>query len=173
MHPRTLLLATLGVAACASRPGPGAIAAREPSGLSTEPVRWAGNFQPQQQRVAALGPTQKNRAYGTISLTPTESDSDRTQVQLTLNASVTAGQTLMWGIYPGRCGSGSTLAMPLIPPANLPQIEVIRSGGAQMNTEVKLRLPGSGTYQANVFWAQHTTDLNDVMTCANLTPQSR
>ena len=172
MHPRTVLLAALAVAGCASRPGPAAQAAREPS-VGTTPVRWSGNFQPQQQRVAGLGPTQKNRAYGTISLSPTASDSDRTQVQLTLNAAVSAGQTLTWGIYPGRCGSGSNLAMPLVPTSNLPQIEVVRSGGAQMNSEFKLRLPGSGGYQVNIFWGQHTTDLADVMTCANLSPQSK
>ena len=170
MHRVHLLFVTTALAGCASAGKP----AREPSALGSTPVKWAGTFQPQQQRSAALGPTQKNIAYGTVSITPTDSDDERSQVQINLNAGVTSGQTLAWGIYPGRCGSGSGLAMPLVTQTNLPPIEVIRSGGAQLNSEVKLKMPRSGSYQVNIFWTQRASaDLADVMTCANIVPQSR
>lgn len=135
------------------------------------PARWTGAFQPQQQRTGGLGPTGSNRAYGNAYLTPTRDNANRARVQLQLTAPVQTGQTLAWGVFPGRCGSGSGLSMPVAPVATLPAMQVMRAGGVQLDQEIAITLPPGGSYHLNVFWGSRASDLSEVMACANLQPQ--
>jgi hypothetical protein len=166
MHRHLLPIAALAAAGCASSsvraPAP------EPSATTTAAVKWSGNFQPQQQRSANLEPTVKNRAFGTAVLAPAKDDANRTRVQLTVNAQVESGLSLPWGIYPGRCGSGSGLALPLIATQTLPSLDVNRNGSAQLDSEIALTLPKTGTFHLNIFWPSRANELNGVLTCANL-----
>jgi hypothetical protein len=132
-------------------------------------MSWAGNFQQQQQRASGVGPAKTNRAHGTVRLSPKPGDDKRTKVAISVTVVENAGATMAWGIFPGRCGSGSGLALPLIPPTSLASLEANRSGAATLSTEIPLQMPASGTYHVNVFWKTGaTTDLADVATCANL-----
>ena len=109
-----------------------------------------------------------NRASGTVRLTPKPGDNQRTKVAISVTVVDNAGATMAWGIFPGRCGSGSGLGLPLVPPSSLPSLEANRSGAATLTTEIALALPSSGTYHLNVFWKTSTSDLSEVATCANL-----
>lgn len=162
---RTLLLPAVALLAlgCVRKTAPVTQAA-----MTGVPVRWSGSFQPQQQRTGGLGPTASNRAFGSVSLTPSLTDANRARVQITLTAPVQTGQSLAWGMFPGRCGSGSGMAMPVVAVTTLPPLEVVRSGGAQMDQEIAITLPSGGGYHVNVFWSTRAGDLSDVMTCANL-----
>jgi hypothetical protein len=133
-------------------------------------MRWGGEFRPQQQRTGGLGPTGKNRVFGSVALERLPGDSTRSRIQLAITTFLSGGQSLPWSIYPGRCGSGSGLASPLIPPGTLPMLETVANGKATLNSEVALRLPAKGTYHLNVFWSTASMDLSAVLACANLTP---
>jgi hypothetical protein len=102
------------------------------------------------------------RAFGTVSLTVAESSPNRTRAQITLDAP-TQNRNLPWAILPGQCGSSS---LPLIGFDQFPQIEVGNTGKGQVDSELALTLPTSGTYHLNVYWQGQTLD--QVMTCANL-----
>lgn len=136
--------------------------------MTAAAVKWSGTFQPQQQRTGNLAPTVKNRAFGTAELTPSKVDANRARVQLTVNAQVESGSSLPWGIYPGRCGSGSGLTLPLVATQTLPTLDVNRNGSAQLDSEIALTLPKSGTFHLNVFWPRRENELDGVLTCANL-----
>jgi len=162
-----LPIAALVTSACAAK-GPSA-SSSAPAVLATSSgATWVGNFQQQQQRAAGVGPTAANRAHGTVRLSPKPGDTTRTQVQINVTVVAATGATMSWGIYPGRCGSGSGMSLPLVPPSSLPSLEAGRTGAATLNTELALQMPKSGNYHLNVFWSTRTSDLADVATCANL-----
>jgi hypothetical protein len=161
-------VAALVASACAPKsPAP---SSSPPAALATSATvpAWVGSFQQQQQRAAGVGPTSANRAHGTIRLAPKPGDENRTKVQISVTVVAAPGATMAWGIFPGRCGSGSGMALPLVPPSSLPSLEAGRTGAATLNTEVALQLPKTGQYHVNVFWTTRTADLTDVATCANL-----
>ena len=171
MHRHLFLpIAALVTSACASKSPSTTPSSSAPAALATSvgAVTWSGNFQQQQQRVAGVGPTSTNRAHGNVRLSPKQGDDKRTQVVLNVTVVAAPGATMAWGIYPGRCGSGSGMALPLIPPSSLPSLEAGRTGAASLNTDIALQMPTSGSYHLNVFWTTRTADLADVATCANL-----
>ena len=157
----------LVVTACAQRT-PAAATSSSALLQSHSPRAWTGRFQQQQQRASGVGPTSKNRAFGSVKLAPKAGDAKRTRVEIDLNAPVQAGASMAWSVYPGRCGSGSGLGMPLVATSSLPMLEAIRSGSASLATDVAFELPTSGTYHLNIFWGISSSDLADVLTCANL-----
>lgn len=172
MNSRLFLpIAALVSSACASKGGNApAETSSAPAALATATagMAWSGNFQQQQQRTSGVGPTSANRAHGTVRLSPKPGDDKRTKVAINVTVVANPGATMAWSIYPGRCGSGSGMALPLVPPSSLPSLEAGRTGAATLNTEVALQMPGSGAYHLNVFWGTRTADLADVATCANL-----
>jgi len=173
-HRLLLPIAALVSSACASKSG------SNPSQSSSAPAAlataggsaWVGNFQQQQQRVSGVGPTSMNRAHGTVRLSPKPGDDSRTKVAMNVTVVAATGNTMAWGIFPGRCGSGSGMALPLVPPSSLPSLEAGRTGAATLNTDIAFKMPTSGQYHLNVFWGTRTADLADVATCANLTRES-
>ena len=166
-----LPIAALVTSACASKgPGPQPVSSA-PAALSTSAggSTWIGSFQQQQQRAASgIGPVKTNRAHGEVRLSPKPGDASRTKVQMSVTVVEAPGATMSWGIFPGRCGSGSGMALPLVPISSLPSLEANRSGAATLNSEIALQLPQSGTFHLNVFWTTRAADLSDVATCANL-----
>ena len=171
MNSRLLLpIAALVSSACASKASNPSATSSAPAALATEAAgkSWSGNFQQQQQRSSGVGPAGVNRAHGSVRLSPKPGDDSRTKVQINVTVVDNAGATMSWGIFPGRCGSGSGLGLPLSPPSSLPSLEANRSGAATLNTDIALKMPSSGTYHVNVFWKTSTSDLSDVATCANL-----
>ena len=165
----SLVAAALTVAACVKRTAPSGSSAMLQSG---KPIVWSGSFQQQQQVASGVGPTSKNRAFGSVKLAPSSSNPSRTRVEIELTAPVQAAASMAWGVYPGRCGSGSGLGMPIVATSSLPMLEATRNGSASLASDVAMELPVSGTYHLNVFWGISTGDLADVLTCANLKQSS-
>ena len=169
-HRLILPIAALVTGACASKNPEPSASSSAPAALATSSggATWVGNFQQQQQRTQGIGPTKTNRAHGSVRLSPKPGDEKRTKVSISVTVVEAAGATMAWGIYPGRCGSGSGMALPLVPTSAIPSLEANRSGAATLNTDIALVMPQNGVYHLNVYWGTRTSDLTDVATCANL-----
>jgi hypothetical protein len=156
----TFVAAALATTACASSPQHSAAAAATPAGTAS--VQWTGSFQAiQQQAGNADAPRGRNNASGNVRLVASTKASLRAQI--TLSAASETSQYLHWAIVAGRCGSP---AIPLLSVNQFPDISM-SNGRGQLNAEVPLELPTSGTYHVDVFWS-NGQDQADVMTCANL-----
>jgi hypothetical protein len=129
---------------------------------------WSGDFRPQAQRSALLTPPSTNQVFGRVLIVPLRDDTLRSRVQLDISTTLQAGNSFEWSVYPGRCGSGSGLVAPVVPPGAMPRLDVSQSGRAHADSEVALHIPRSGVYHLNVFWNSATPDLSGVMACANL-----
>jgi hypothetical protein len=115
-----------------------------------------------QQQTGGLGPTGQNKAFGTVRLS--SKGTSRTAISITLSTPLSSAASLNWAVLPGRCGTGS---LPLVGVERFPVIEVGNNGRGQLDGDMSLELPQSGTYHVNVYWSSGQ-QLSDVMTCANL-----
>lgn len=70
---------------------------------------------------------------------------------------------IQWGIHSGRCGSGT---LPIVGIERFPVLEVSANGRGDLDAEMPLSLPESGSYHVNVF--RGGQQLNHVLTCGNL-----
>jgi hypothetical protein len=130
-------------------------------------IQWSGSFQAiQQQAGNADAPRGRNNATGRIVLTSSSSNSLRARITLTGGASTS--QYFHWALVTGRCGSP---ALPLLTVNQFPDISM-SNGRGQVDAEVPIALPTSGTYHVDVFWT-NGQDQADVMTCANLRSEAR
>jgi hypothetical protein len=152
----------MSISACA-RP---AVESPASPGLGQGPIRWSGNLQPTQQRTGEMAPTGQIKAYGTVSLVASPTNQNRTRARITLSAPLQTPTALRWAILPDRCGSGS---LPLVGFDHFPVLEVGSNGRGQLDTEVPMTIPTSGSYHVNIYWRGQ--QLTDVMTCANLRRQ--
>ena len=132
------------------------------SSASGKVVRWTGNLAPTTQRTGQMAPSGQARAFGTVTLTAAEGSPNRTRARLTVDAPV-QNASLPWALFPGRCGSGT---LPIAGFELFPQIDIGNTGRGQLDVELAISLPKSGSYHVNVFWQGQTLD--QVMTCANL-----
>lgn len=155
----------IGLAGCASSKPVADSAAGVPTAsvsTSTGPVTWTGSLQPIQQASGSLGPTGQNKAFGTVTLS--SKGTTRTAISITVSTPLTNAASLNWAVLSGRCGSGS---LPLVGIERFPLIEVGNNGRGQLETDMALELPQSGSYHVNIYWGTGQ-QLSDVMTCANL-----
>jgi|SRR5687768_9184253 len=163
----SILFASL--AACASStpvaetgtPAPAATPAASAS-TSGDVVRWSGSLQPREARTGGLGPTGQAKAFGNVTLV--SRGPERMAVEISLSTPLSGSTSLSWALIPGRCGSA---AMPIVGFERFPVIEVSNNGRGQLNTEMALALPTSGSYHVNIYWPGGQ-QLSDVMTCGNL-----
>jgi len=164
-HAVIAITATLGAGCASSGSTSGTTSAAAPSAAAADAVqgpRWSGNLTPTMQRTGSYTGGGQARAFGTVSLTVAEGDANRTRARITIDAP-TQNRNLPWAILTGQCGAGT---LPLIGFDLFPQIEVGNNGKGQLDVEIPLTLPASGTYHLNVYWQGQTLD--QVMTCANL-----
>ena len=162
----------MALVACASAPEAPAVAGparnqvivRERE-VST-PARWSGNLQRVQQQSGRAFPTSQNKAYGTVHLAA--AGPDRARVRLFVSTSHRFSTTVLWAVHSGRCGTGS---LPLMAIEHFPAIEIGGNGRGEVDTDMALRLPATGTYHVNIYWTGRG-GLSDVMTCANLKRES-
>jgi len=115
-----------------------------------------------QQTSGGLGPTGQNKAFGTVKLS--SKGTARAQVSITVSTPLSNAASLNWAVLSGRCGSGS---LPLVGVERFPVIEVGNNGRGQLEGEMALDVPTSGTYHVNIYWGSGQ-QISDVMTCANL-----
>lgn len=125
------------------------------------PTRWQGTLQATQQRTGMAAPTSQNKTTGSVSLT--EVGPERTRVRMIVSTPVSSVSALQWAILPGRCGSGT---LPIAVVSSFPAIEISNNGRGELDMEIPLALPTSGTFHVNVY--RGGTQLNNVITCANL-----
>lgn len=130
----------------------------------TTPVsEWTGSFQATQERTGVLAPTRLQQASGTVRLRPSVRDPQRTSVSLVVSTPVQEPTSLRWAVLPGRCGAGS---LPLLGFDQFPPLDVGSNGRGQLDVEIPLALPQSGSYHVNVY--HRGTQLDNVLTCATL-----
>lgn len=170
MHQLQLAAAVLSIAAlsgCASAPpavdtgtqGSGDRAAA--IGAAATTIRWSGNLQPTQQRTGMAAPTSQNKAYGSVFLA--QIGPERTRVRLNVSTPAQSSRVMQWAIHTGRCGAGS---LPIVGIERFPVIEIGTSGRGDLDMEMPLRMPETGSFHVNVYLGG--TNLNNVLTCGNL-----
>lgn len=162
-------LTTLVLSGCASAgsssAGNAAPAADDIAEAGSSAVRWSGSFAPTAQRTGALAGSDRARTYGSATLVMKPGDRTRSLAKLSLTVPATvASQALEWAILPGRCGSG---AVPVMATNLFPPIEVGGNSRAEVNTELPLTVPSSGSFHINVYWPGGN-QLESVMACSNL-----
>ena len=130
-------------------------------------MQWSGSFQATQQQAGnADAPRGRNNASGSVRLFA--SGKTLMRARITLTAASATSQYLHWALVSGRCGSP---ALPLLTVSQFPDISM-SNGRGQVDADVPLELPTSGTYHVDVFWG-NGGDQADVMTCANLRREAR
>ena len=158
--PRLFLLCAAGIlSACATSSAP-----RDDDAPVRAPASgWTGSFQATQERSGVLAPTKLQQAAGTVRLQQSARDPRKTAVSLVVSASLKEPTSLRWALHPGRCGAAS---LPLLGYDQFAPLEVSSSGRGQLDVDLPLELPQTGSYHVNVYFGG--TDLDDVLTCANL-----
>ncbi len=166
-----LPLAAVATVACASR-ATRAPAPEQPAQTGSAAVfKWSGSFQPPRRPTSGQEQGAQVRASGTAQLTPS-SEPKRTRVRITVSAQLDNGVALPWGVYPGRCGSGSGLTLPLVVAQSLPSLDT-QNGTAELDSEIALAMPGTGAFHLNVFWPRRANELAGVLACADLKAEGR
>ena len=172
-----MAVAVLATAACSSggnapsadpTPDPSR-SARVVSQAEASSVRWTGSLQPVQQQSGNLGPRASNRVYGAVTLTTAKTSTSRVRAQITISTQLSQSQRLRWALVSGRCGSSD---LPVTGVEQFPEILISSNGRGELDAEVPVAIPTSGTYHVNIFWTTGA-DISDVMTCANLRMQTR
>lgn len=155
----TALIASAG---CASSP-----AARTVSGPISQ---WTGSFRSSTtSNSGTLGPAMPNRGIGTVTLTPLKSSLPQTRVDLSVSVPTGGQDQVAWGVFNGGCGTPG----PMVGGSNIyPPISISSSGEGHLRTELSFSLEPRSTYHVNVYWTARNNDMNDVMMCANIEPQS-
>ena len=135
-------------------------------------VTLVGNFAPTQQRTGSLAPTEKLKAYGTITLSAVDATSRRTRVVLDVSTPFN-NATVAWALHPGQCGAAS---LPVLAVNVFPSIDLGGNGRGHVEGDIPLEMPREGQFHANVYNEGGGQQLENVMTCANLRyeqPKSR
>lgn len=110
-----------------------------------------------------LAPTRRQQASGTVRLRQSGRDPRRTTVSLAVAVTLPEPGALRWALLAGSCGAGT---IPLLGHEQFPPLDMSSSGRGQLETDIPIELPQSGTYHVNVYFGG--TGLDDVVTCANL-----
>jgi hypothetical protein len=160
-HRPLLFVSAAGLLAsgCASSPS----TPRETAAAVPSRGGWTGTFQATQERTGVLAPTRLQQASGTVRLRASDRDPQRTSVSLVVSTAVRETTSLRWAVLPGRCGAGS---LPLLGFDQFAPLDITSSGRGQLEVEIPLALPESGTYHVNVY--HRGTQLENVVTCATL-----
>ncbi len=109
-------------------------------------------------------PTSQNKTTGSVFLS--QAGSNRTRARVTVSTDVRNASQMQWALVPGRCGSG---ALPMAGVERFPVIEIGSNNRGELDMEMPLTLPTSGSYHVNIY--NGGTQLNNVVSCANLTKQ--
>lgn len=114
-----------------------------------------------------FGPATPNRGSGTISLTALGGSIRATNVDLSIRDAPPSLQ-LAWAVFGGNCGAPE----PMVAGQNqFPVISVSSNGEGHVKTDISFTLDPKHSYHANVYFSQRANDMNDIMMCANLTPE--
>lgn len=153
----------VGLVACASS---GGAHPATPGGVTT---RWNGNFRSSGSASSAtFGPATPNRGSGTINLTALGGRGPvLTRVELTIR-DAPPNAPVGWAVFGGSCGSPGPM---VTGQTQFPPISVSNSGEGHVKADIGFALDPKSSYHANVYFTERANDMNDIMMCANLTPQ--
>jgi len=126
------------------------------------PIRWQAMLQATHQRTAIVAPMIRNRTTGTIFIA--QAGAERARVRLAVSTTRHDGSPLQWAIVPGRCGSNM---MPITSVERFPILDIGADGRGELDMELALTMPATGQFHVNVY--RGGTQLNNVLTCGNLT----
>ena len=156
------LVSLVVLAACASSGG------TRPATRGSTASRWSGSFRSTGSSSSAMfGPATPNRGSGTISLAPLGSGVPATRVELSIRDAPPSA-TVAWAVFGGNCGSPE----PIVAGQNqFPVISLSSSGEGHVKTDISFVLDPKSSYHANVYFTPRANDMNDIMMCANLTPE--
>lgn len=172
MFPAALGLAAAAATACSSSPrsvetGP-AVDASASTGVLASTARWTGNIAPIHSFSGGIQGATRQNTYGTVALSMSPRNSNATRVQLTFQAPIQSSTSYRWALLPGRCGSG---AIPLLAPELFPPLEMSSTGRGQLDSDIPLDLPISGSHHVNIY--SRGSQLSDVIGCGNLRYEPR
>ncbi len=171
MHLRRIstgILTIAAIAGCASTPpaveAPAASSNDRAAAMAAAgtPTRWQTMLQATQQRTAMAAPTSQQKTTGSVFLS--EAGANRTRVRMVVSTDVHNASQMLWAIVSGRCGSG---AMPIAGLQTFPVVEIGNNGRGELDIEIPLTLPSTGTFHVNVY--NGGAQLNNVVSCGNLT----
>jgi hypothetical protein len=156
-----IFISSIGLAACATS---GATKATQQGRTGA----WSGNFRPTNSAAnAMLAPATPNRGAGTISITPLGGAPAQIRIEVSISGAP-PNATLGWAVFGGTCGSPA----PIIANSSLfATIPVSSSGDGHVRADITVTLDPSTNYHANVYSTDRPNDMNDVIMCANLSPQ--
>lgn len=136
---------------------------------SKAPAAATGRYSGALRGVSAMGVSDATRFSGSIDIAPSANGhvgSYKVDIRLSssgLNQNSTASAILQWSISVGRCGSRVQF---LVPPAELPQLELRNGGNAEVSWEGNLNLAANASYQLMVY--VNGLREQDMVACANL-----
>ena len=155
------LVSLFVLVACASSGGP------NPATRGSAAGRWSGSFRSTGSSSSAMfGPATPNRGSGTISLSPL-GGLPATRVELSIRDAPPSAQ-LGWAVFGGNCGSPAPMVSG---PNEFPAISVSSNGEGRIKADISFTLDAKSSYHANVYFTPRANDMNDIMMCANLTPE--
>jgi hypothetical protein len=158
----SLSVGALGLAACAHSVPVEGTATPATSVSTSGSGRWSGNLQSVTQNRGDVAQSTRDRSYGSAQWTqgtgPTLSS-----VNLVFTYAGTE-RDLYWALSAGSCG---TAALPLIPLANFPELNVAGGGRAQVTTTLPIYLPNSGSYHIDIYRDRSASPEN-LVACGNL-----
>lgn len=157
-------------AACASSSGgsAGRTAQAAAAGSGEKPptvtnaVALQGRFSTVLQSTGGVGPANKIRVDGSVTVVSSGVGNSKTRVQMMLNFPVTNEQ-LPWAIAPGACGNG---AIAITAVSKFGTIDVGTTGRGTVDVILSVALTPGEQYHVEVYRSGQT--LADVMACANL-----
>lgn len=121
-------------------------------------------------RGTSFGGALDNARYsGAVDVSPSEKGGAgnwKVEIKLSTMGSSSMGSmtnALQWSLSPGRCGSRVQF---LVPPTELPQLELRSGGNAEVTWEGAITLAPSGSYQLMIYGRGLREQ--DIVACANL-----
>jgi hypothetical protein len=125
--------------------------------------RWSGNIRTSLVTVSNSGNAEQTRYSGKVDVAPSENGREgvmKLEVRLSSNK---GSEALEWAMSPGRCGSP---LLPLVPPSEVPPLEVRPGGDADLRYEGPLNMTANGTYHFDVLRNGHSQA--NIVACADV-----
>lgn len=147
MFVATLSAGALALTACAHTvPVEGAATPAASVSTSSSGGRWSARVASVTQNRGDVAQSTRDNSYGSAEWTRGAGPTIST-VNLTFTYS---GQErdLNWALVAGNCGMA---ALPLIPIANFPELNIGSGGRAQVTATLPIDLPQSGTYHVDIY----------------------
>ncbi len=165
------MVAVAATAACASAGGGAAARAaaeaeaggREPGQPTvTTALSWKGSFSTVLQSTGSVGPANRVRVDGSVTVSQAGVGNSKTRVRLTANFP-TINEQLPWAIAPGACGNG---AIAVAAVSKFGTIDVGSGGRGTVDVDLAITLSPSEQYHVEIYRSGQA--LSDVLACSTL-----